>query len=244
MSNSSSIVREARPAKTPGVRLECKHFRSGAALYANGTICASLTPLGFAVKLSEQSRAAVLRKRRGKPLRYFDSGPIKKQYVVFSRATADSAWIRAFLRESIRYATRAKPPRASATRRVTNFRDRTLTVFVQEVTAALLAGRQHRTPGLGTFSVCKRRATADRCSSKMAMFRASAELRGYASGGPLPHFPGPHAKALISIVHGMRSEGGITVPLLGRMAVVAVPGKPPKLIFHDAKELNDLLAES
>ena len=103
----SKIVREARPAKTPGVRLECKHFFSGAALYANGTICASLTAVGFAVKLSDQSRAAVLRERRGKPLRYFKSGPIKKQYVVLSRATtADRAGVRAFLRESIRYATR------------------------------------------------------------------------------------------------------------------------------------------
>ncbi len=102
-----TIVREARPAKRPGVRLECKHFFSGAALYANGTICASLTPVGLAVKLSEQSRAAVLRERRGKPLRYFKSGPIKKQYVVLSRATtADRAGVRAFLRESIRYATR------------------------------------------------------------------------------------------------------------------------------------------
>ena len=107
-----TIVREARPAKTSGVRLECKHFFSGAALYANGTICASLTPVGFAVKLSEQSRAAVLRERRGKPLRYFKSGPIKKQYVLLSRATAaDRAGIQAFLRESIRYATRTKPSR-------------------------------------------------------------------------------------------------------------------------------------
>ena len=107
-----TIVREARPAKTPGVRLECKHFFSGAALYANGTICASLTPVGFAVKLSEQSRAAVLRERRGKPLRYFKSGPIKRQFVLLSRATADNrAGVRAFLRESIRYATRKKTSR-------------------------------------------------------------------------------------------------------------------------------------
>ena len=104
-----TIVREARPAKPPGVRLECRHFFSGAALYANGTICASLTPVGFAVKLSEQSRAALLRERRGRPLRYFKKGPIKKQYVVLSRATAaDPPGIRAFLRESIGYATRAQ----------------------------------------------------------------------------------------------------------------------------------------
>ncbi len=109
-----TMVREARPAKPPGVRLECRHFFSGAALYANGTICASLTPVGFAVKLSEQSRAALLRERRGRPLRYFMGGPIKKQYVVFSRATAaDQAGVRAFLQESIRYATRAKTSRAT-----------------------------------------------------------------------------------------------------------------------------------
>ena len=107
-----TIVREARPAKTPGVRLECKHFFSGAALYANGTICASLTPVGFAMKLSDQSRAAVLRERRGKPLRYFKGAPVKKQYVLLSRATAaDRAGIRALLRESIRYATRTKTSR-------------------------------------------------------------------------------------------------------------------------------------
>ena len=106
------IVREARPAKTPGVRLECKHFRSGAALYANGTICASLTPVGFAVKLSQESRAALLRERRGKPLRYFEGGPIKKEYVVLSAAgLSEPAAIRAFLRESIRYATRGKQSR-------------------------------------------------------------------------------------------------------------------------------------
>jgi hypothetical protein len=78
----------------------------------------------------------------------------------------------------------------------------------------------------------------------MAMFRASAELRSYATGGPLPHFSGPHAKALNTIVHGMQNEAGITVPRLGRMAVVAVPRGKPRLIFHGAVELNGLLVES
>ena len=35
----------ARPKTSRGVRLQCRHFFSGAALYANGTICASLTPV-------------------------------------------------------------------------------------------------------------------------------------------------------------------------------------------------------
>src|SRR5213083_2048278 len=72
------MLREARPKTSRGVRLQCRHFFSGTALYANGTICASLTPVGFAVKLSQESRAALLRERRGKPLRYFEEGPIKK----------------------------------------------------------------------------------------------------------------------------------------------------------------------
>ena len=107
----ATMLREARfrPSKAPGVRLECKHFFSGAALYANGTICASLTPVGFAVKLSEETGAALLRERRAKPLRYFRRGPIKKEYVLLSPATgSEPSAILALLRESIRYATRGK----------------------------------------------------------------------------------------------------------------------------------------
>ena len=36
------------------VELVSKHFFSGAALYADGKICASLTPAGLAFKLSQQ----------------------------------------------------------------------------------------------------------------------------------------------------------------------------------------------
>ena len=76
------------------------------------------------------------------------------------------------------------------------------------------------------------------------MFRASAQLREYASGGPLPSLSGPHAWALKAIVQGMQGEAGISVPLLGRMAVVPVRAGKPKLIFHGARELNALLAAS
>jgi hypothetical protein len=78
----------------------------------------------------------------------------------------------------------------------------------------------------------------------MAIFRPCAELRDYASGGPPPHLSGPHAEVLSVIVEAMQSELGIVMPQLGRMAVVPVPGCRPKLIFHGAKELNDLLADS
>lgn len=78
----------------------------------------------------------------------------------------------------------------------------------------------------------------------MAIFRASAELREYASGGPPPPLSGPHAEVVSIIVEAIQSEQGVNVPLLGRMAVVPVLGRKPKLIFHGAKELNDVLAAS
>lgn len=104
-----AMLRVARPSTARGPRLECRHFFSGAAVYANGIICASLTPVGFAVKLPEESRAALLRQRRARPLRYFRKGPVKKEYVLLSAATAsEPGAIRTLLRESIRYATRGK----------------------------------------------------------------------------------------------------------------------------------------
>jgi len=110
----ATLVRVARPSNAHGVRLECRHFFSGAALYANRTICASLTPVGFAVKLPETSRAALLRQRRARPLRYFRRGPIKKEYVVLSAAAAsEPAVIRRLLRQSIQYVTRGKASAAN-----------------------------------------------------------------------------------------------------------------------------------
>ncbi len=122
--------------------------------------------------------------------------------------------------------------------------EKRLRAFVQEVTATLLDGRRHQTPGLGTFSTCTRKATEDRVACKIAMFRASAELREYAIGGPQPPVSGPHADVVSVIVEALQNQDGVEVPLLGRMAVVPVPGKKPKLIFHGAQELNEILAAS
>lgn len=122
--------------------------------------------------------------------------------------------------------------------------DRQLTAFIRDVTAALLGGRRHRTPGFGTFSTCTRKATASRGPSKMAIFRASVELREYSSGGPRPTASGPHARVIRAIVEAMQSDQGVELPRLGRMAVVPVPGRRPKLIFHGAKEINGRLADT
>ena len=123
-------------------------------------------------------------------------------------------------------------------------RDRNLSLFAREVTLALLAGSSYRAPGFGTFSTCTRRAAPGRPCSTMAMVRASVELREYACGGPLPKLSGPHARALKTIVQGMQSERGITIPRFGRVAVVPMPSGKPKLIFHGAAELNARIAAS
>ena len=62
----------------------CKHFFSGAAIYANGKIVASLSPRGLAFKLSELRCAEVLSDGVAIPLRYFEKSPIKRGYVLFT----------------------------------------------------------------------------------------------------------------------------------------------------------------
>ncbi len=63
--------------------LECKHFFSGAAAYANGKIVASLSPKGLAFKLSEHRCNEILSQGIAIPLRYFDKSPVKRGYVLF-----------------------------------------------------------------------------------------------------------------------------------------------------------------
>ncbi len=63
--------------------IECKHFFSGAALYANGLICASLTPVGLAFKLPDDLYSELIESGAASPLRYFAKSPVKKGYVLF-----------------------------------------------------------------------------------------------------------------------------------------------------------------
>ena len=63
--------------------IECKHFFSGAALYANGLICASLTPVGLAFKLPDDLCRELIESGAAFPLKYFAKSPVKKDYVLF-----------------------------------------------------------------------------------------------------------------------------------------------------------------
>ena len=100
----SALVKETSANQAKNVKLVCKHFFSGAALYANVKICMSLTPVGLAIKLPLRSRIA-LKQKGGKPLRYFPKGPIKKDYVVLPKSIVKHPrTLRRWMQQSIEYA--------------------------------------------------------------------------------------------------------------------------------------------
>ena len=88
-------------------KLEVKHFFSGAALYSNGKICATLTPKGFAIKLPEKNREKLLKEGKAKKLRYFSKAPIKKDYILLPKAMTDDLKIlRYYIKMSIKHLTK------------------------------------------------------------------------------------------------------------------------------------------
>jgi TfoX/Sxy family transcriptional regulator of competence genes len=100
----SRTITELDLPTSDDVVLECKHFFSGAALYANGKICTSLTPAGFALKLPAEVRERLMQDGEGKALRYFEGAPVKREYVVLPEAiAADQARLKALLVSSIDY---------------------------------------------------------------------------------------------------------------------------------------------
>ena len=92
-------------------KLECKHFFSGAALYANGTICITLTPVGLGLKLPETTREKLLATNKAVALRYFPKAPIKKEYVLLPEAAnEDAKMISTLIAQSIQYVVTRKDP--------------------------------------------------------------------------------------------------------------------------------------
>ena len=86
-------------------KLECKHFFGGAAAWVNGKIFASLSPVGFALKLSERRRIELMKDKGAKPLRYFSKSPIKKEYVLLPKQMiANNKTFKDLIKMSIEYA--------------------------------------------------------------------------------------------------------------------------------------------
>ncbi len=83
-----ALVDQLRPEIDQFEGVECKHFFSGAAAYTAGQIFMSLTPVGLAIKLSEND-IKLLFDQGAKPLKYFPKSPIKKDYAVLPRHIKD-----------------------------------------------------------------------------------------------------------------------------------------------------------
>lgn len=85
----NNLMAEIAPDVSTTANLEIKHFFSGAAVYADGRICISLTPAGFALKLPAGLRDELLTQEGTKNLQYFPEAPIKKDYVVLPQRMLD-----------------------------------------------------------------------------------------------------------------------------------------------------------
>jgi len=101
----SAFIAKAGIGGADNIHLECKHFFSGAALYADGRICVSLTPAGLAIKLPEKTKTALLKTNKAVPLQYFPGSPIKKDYALFPGGVdnGDKA-LSKYIKESIAHA--------------------------------------------------------------------------------------------------------------------------------------------
>ena len=96
--------KEFCPRKLNDVELVIKHFFSGAAIYVNGKICITLTPVGFAIKLPETVRNDLMKEKGIKSLKHFPKPPIKKEYVVLSKSKMnDLVKLRRLVKISIDY---------------------------------------------------------------------------------------------------------------------------------------------
>ncbi len=107
----TTLMQQVTSGKFRDVTLEYKHFFSGAAVYVDGRMCMSLTPAGFALKLPAAARDALMKERGAKHLRYFPTGPIKKDYVILPETILNDAnALRRWVKASIEYARSLPEP--------------------------------------------------------------------------------------------------------------------------------------
>lgn len=100
----SALMAGIAPNLSVKADLEIKHFFSGAALYADGRICITLTPAGFGLKLPEDLRSELMQEEDVQPLRYFPKAPIKKAHIVLpERMLEDKETLCLLVEKSINY---------------------------------------------------------------------------------------------------------------------------------------------
>lgn len=91
------------PAHSGQVNLECKPLFSGAALYANGRICASLSRQGLALKLPKTVRQQMLDRVEGQGPS-IPQAPVKGDYVLLPTGLEnDTQMVKSLLELSIEF---------------------------------------------------------------------------------------------------------------------------------------------
>ncbi|MEE8059426.1 MAG: hypothetical protein V3T17_16560 [Pseudomonadales bacterium] len=96
----AALIDATNIEKESDATIETKHFFSGAALYINATMCASLSPVGLAFKLSALDVSQLINSGKAKPLQYFPKGYINKGYALFENPdlTKTKQWQKYFLK--------------------------------------------------------------------------------------------------------------------------------------------------
>ena len=100
----SDLMAEMAPYISTPASLVIKHFFSGAAVYADGHICVTFTPVGFAIKLPTELRDELMKENGAKSLQYFPRAPIKKDYVLLpQKVLEDRDLLSGWVGQSINY---------------------------------------------------------------------------------------------------------------------------------------------
>lgn len=107
----SSFIDKLEINTRTSLKLECKHFFSGAALYADERICLTLTPVGLALKLSEEVKNSLIKKNKAVPLKYFPKSPVKKDYALFPEGISNSKFLHSHIKECIEYVITLPTPK-------------------------------------------------------------------------------------------------------------------------------------
>ncbi|MEM7207737.1 MAG: TfoX/Sxy family protein [Pseudomonadota bacterium] len=81
----SEIVEEALAKREDEIEPVFKHFFSGATLSVNRNTCINFSPAGFAVKLSQRDRDALVTQHNAKPLKFEGTGPVRREYVILPK---------------------------------------------------------------------------------------------------------------------------------------------------------------
>jgi TfoX/Sxy family transcriptional regulator of competence genes len=96
----SNLISELSIEDETAAPLEVKHFFSGAALYVDGTIRATWSPVGMAFKLGESEANQLINNGKAIPLKYFPNGHVKKDYALFENPSMSepSPWKEYFIK--------------------------------------------------------------------------------------------------------------------------------------------------